>query len=56
MTLVGRTAKVVHNGERVIDQQAIPGVTGGALDSDEGRPGRSCCRATTGRWSSAASR
>jgi hypothetical protein len=23
----------------VIDRQAIPGITGGALDSDEGKPG-----------------
>jgi hypothetical protein len=39
VTLVGRTVKVVLNGERVIDRQAIPGITGGALDSDEGAPG-----------------
>jgi hypothetical protein len=29
----------VFNGERVIDRQTIPGITGGALDSDEGAPG-----------------
>ncbi len=39
ITLVGRTATVLLNGERVIDRQVIPGVTGGALDSDEGSPG-----------------
>lgn len=39
VTLVGRTLTVVHNDERVIDRQAIPGITGGALDSDEGSPG-----------------
>jgi 3-keto-disaccharide hydrolase len=38
-TLVGRTVTVVLNGERVIDRQSIPGITGGALDSDEGEPG-----------------
>ena len=27
------------NGERVIDRQIIPGITGGGLDSDEARPG-----------------
>ena len=27
------------NGERIIDRQPIPGITGGALDSDEGAPG-----------------
>jgi hypothetical protein len=37
--LVGRVVTVVLNGERVIDRQAIPGITGGALDSDEGSPG-----------------
>jgi hypothetical protein len=39
VTLVGRVVTVVFNGERVIDRQAIPGITGGALDSDEGTPG-----------------
>ena len=27
------------NGERIIDRQVIPGITGGALDSHEGEPG-----------------
>ena len=27
------------NGERIIDRQTIPGITGGALDSKEGEPG-----------------
>jgi hypothetical protein len=39
MTLVGRTLKVVQNGKTIIDQQQIPGITGGALDSHEGLPG-----------------
>jgi hypothetical protein len=39
VTLVGRVVTVVLNGERVIDRQTIPGITGGALDSDEGAPG-----------------
>ncbi len=39
ITLVGRTVTVVLNGELVIDRQSIPGITGGALDSDEGKPG-----------------
>jgi hypothetical protein len=39
ITLVGRAVTVVLNGEQVIDRQAIPGITGGALDSDEGAPG-----------------
>src|SRR5947209_2395258 len=39
ITLVGRTVTVVLNGERILDRQTIPGITGGALDSDEGAPG-----------------
>jgi len=39
ITLVGRVVTVVFNGERVIDRQTIPGITGGALDSDEGARG-----------------
>jgi hypothetical protein len=37
--LVGRVVTVFLNGERIIDRQTIPGITGGALDSDEGAPG-----------------
>jgi hypothetical protein len=39
ITLVGRLVTVVVNGTTVISEQAIPGITGGALDSDEGAPG-----------------
>lgn len=39
ITLVGRQVTIVFNGERIIDRQTIPGITGGALDSDEGQPG-----------------
>ena len=39
ITLIGRTVTVASNGKTVIDQQEIPGVTGGALDSNEGEPG-----------------
>lgn len=39
VTLVGRVVTVLLNGERVIDRQTIPGITGGALDSEEGAPG-----------------
>jgi hypothetical protein len=39
ITLVGRVVTVRLNGQRVIDRQTIPGITGGALDSDEGAPG-----------------
>lgn len=39
ITLVGRMVTVVANGQRVICNQEIPGITGGALDSNEGEPG-----------------
>lgn len=39
ITLVGRRVTVVLNGRTIIDDQIIPGITGGALDSDEGAPG-----------------
>lgn len=39
ITLVGRVVTIVVNGKTVIFEQAIPGITGGALDSDEGAPG-----------------
>lgn len=39
ITLVGRAVTIVQNGQTVIDHQEIPGITGGALDSNEGEPG-----------------
>lgn len=39
ITLVGRMVTVVANGKRIICNQEIPGITGGALDSREGEPG-----------------
>ena len=39
ITLVGRMVTIVLNGQTVISNGAIPGITGGALDSDEGAPG-----------------
>jgi hypothetical protein len=39
ITLVGRHVTVVLNGKTIIANQAIPGITGGALDSREGEPG-----------------
>jgi hypothetical protein len=39
ITLVGRRVTIVLNGRTVIADQIIPGITGGALDSDEGAPG-----------------
>ena len=37
--LIGRLVTVALNGKTVICNQEIPGITGGALDSDEGSPG-----------------
>ncbi|MBT1696374.1 DUF1080 domain-containing protein [Fulvivirgaceae bacterium PWU4] len=39
ITLVGRMLTLVANGKTIISNQEIPGITGGALDSNEGEPG-----------------
>lgn len=39
ITLIGRMITLVANGKTVISNQEIPGITGGALDSNEGEPG-----------------
>ena len=39
ITLIGNRVTVVANGKTIISDQTIPGITGGALDSDEGAPG-----------------
>ncbi|HUL15395.1 MAG TPA: DUF1080 domain-containing protein [Terriglobales bacterium] len=39
ITLIGRRVTVVQNGQTVINDQEIPGITGGALDSHEELPG-----------------
>jgi hypothetical protein len=39
ITLVGRWVTVLLDGVTLIDNQEIPGVTGGALDTHEGSPG-----------------
>lgn len=39
ITLLGRRVSVAVNGTTVICDREIPGITGGALDSDEGAPG-----------------
>jgi hypothetical protein len=39
ITLVGRMLTLVHNGKVVINNQEIPGITGGALNSHEAEPG-----------------
>ena len=39
ITLVGRMVTIVRNKVKTIDDREIPGITGGALDSNEGEPG-----------------
>ncbi len=39
VTLVGRKVTVVRDGTTVIDGKEIEGITGGALNADEGKPG-----------------
>lgn len=39
VTLVGRTVSVIRDGVKTIDNQEIPGITGGAIDSHEAEPG-----------------
>jgi hypothetical protein len=38
-TLLGRRVTVVLNGKTIQDNREVPGITGGALDSNEGLPG-----------------
>ncbi len=39
ITLVGRTVTVLRNSKMIIDHKKIEGITGGALDANEGDPG-----------------
>jgi hypothetical protein len=39
ITLVGRRVTIVQNGQTIINNQEIPGITGGAVDSHEATPG-----------------
>lgn len=39
ITLIGRRVTIVANGKTIIENQNIPGMTGGALDNDEAAPG-----------------
>lgn len=39
ITLLGRMITVIQNGQTIIDNKEIPGITGGALDSHEELPG-----------------
>jgi hypothetical protein len=39
ITLVGRTVTIARNGTTIIDHKEIKGITGGALNADEGEPG-----------------
>jgi hypothetical protein len=39
ITLIGRRITLIQNGQTIIDNKEIPGITGGALDSHEELPG-----------------
>lgn len=39
ITLIGRHVTIEANGKVIISNQEIPGITGGAIDSNEGEPG-----------------
>ena len=39
VTFVGRTVTIVRNGILTVDRQEVEGITGGALDANEGEPG-----------------
>jgi len=39
LILVGRFVSVIQNGHKIIPNQEIPGITGGAIDSNEDLPG-----------------
>jgi hypothetical protein len=39
VTLVGRVVSITRNGVLTIDRKVIEGITGGALDANEGEPG-----------------
>jgi len=39
VTLVGRMVTIVRDGKTIIDNKEIEGITGGAMNADEGEPG-----------------
>jgi hypothetical protein len=39
ITLVGRMVTIVRDGKTIIDNREIEGITGGAMNADEGEPG-----------------
>ncbi|MFN7948171.1 MAG: DUF1080 domain-containing protein [Blastocatellia bacterium] len=51
ITLIGRRVTVVLNGQTIIDNAVIPGITGGAINSDEAAPGPILLQGDHGRVS-----
>jgi len=39
ITLIGYRVSIIANGISIINDQIIPGITGGAINSKEGKPG-----------------
>ena len=52
ITLVGRNVTMAVNGVTTVDNQEIPGITGGALDSNEAEPGPILLQGDHPPWSS----
>ena len=53
ITLVDRHVTVILNGKTIIDNQPVLGCTGGALWSDEFRPGPIYLQGDHRRWTTA---
>ena len=51
ITLVGRRVSALLNGKTIIQDEVIPGITGGALNSDEASPGPLMVQGDHGRIS-----
>ena len=39
ITLIANRVTVILNGNKLMENAEVPGITGGALDADEGEPG-----------------
>jgi hypothetical protein len=51
ITLVGPVVTVAQNGTTIVREREIPGITGGALDSNEDMPGPVCLQGDHGKLS-----
>lgn len=51
ITLIGRRVTIILNGKPIIENEEIPGITGGAIDSEEAAPGPILLQGDHGRVS-----